>query len=227
MIFFPLAAKGVVFQSGHYEPEPLAGRHELLRAIDPAVDHMGERTDSVAVVEQKSALERECAVTDSVAPIARAPRIDKQVVPQEMELAITHLAGWRGGDCLQIVDDLDIEAIAVRACARDAHRVVAVDRRRARCHLAAAEVEHLHVDLTFRRTRRAFESRRRFSELAPYRKRKQRATRREQEARHWHVKDPSVDPEVNPSGRSTVARHARSPICTCRTLGLPRSRPLT
>src|SRR5688572_25919173 len=97
MIFPLLMANGVVFQSGHHESQPLAGRHELLRAVHPAVDHVGERTDSVPVVEIQSALEGECAVTDPVAPIARAPRIDKHVVPQEMELAIPHLASRRGG----------------------------------------------------------------------------------------------------------------------------------
>lgn len=40
-------------------------------------------------------------------------------------------------------------------------------------------------------------------------------------ARHWHVKEPSVGLEVNPAGRSTVARQARSPIRTCSPLGLP------
>src|SRR4029077_7355123 len=126
----------------------------------------------------------------------------------------------------QLVCDVNIEIILLRPGARDADRTIPIDRRRGRCHLPAAEIEDLHIDLAIRRTRRAL---RRWpgSLLCPRRKGKQRAARRQHEARHRHIKDPSVVPEANPAGSSTVALQARSPIRTFRTLGLPRSRPLT
>src|SRR5688572_16161824 len=84
-----------VFQSAQDEPKPLAGRGERLRAVHLAVDQMGEGTDSVSVVENESALERERALAP-VTPVARARRIDIHVVRQIKQVVVSHLARRRG-----------------------------------------------------------------------------------------------------------------------------------